>query len=694
MLCRPFRLSASVPAINPARGGVSDNLYQLLQHANQLASTGSATVFGVEPAIVTNFKDPEKLGRVKVCFPRLPGKPESDWARVVQPAAGAGRGFYWIPQVNDEVLVSFERGHPGRPFVLGSLWNGKDKPMEKGYSDLNSTIAIQTRSGHQIVLDDKEGEESITIGDKSGKRTITFDAKNKKLLIQAGEGDVILKAEKKLVFGCEDLEIKTSKTGKLEIGSSFDLNVAGKCSIKAGPQLELKASRIEINPPSLSAAALVARALARAAAAAAAALSGDPEHGKAVQPGAATASAGGRAGSAGGRSPRHGPGGRDLSSDVTSPSNHPGAGPLGEVPGRGDPAAMQSHPANADALAGDGPGAAVESADSPGTLDPAPVVIQIRPYWAAQPDSASSPAEMERRYRSMKFKVDGVEVAIERKAQGSTPETNVMYQNPGPHWVVNVDYTNHPHLSLAAKDKLLGLTNAVLSSTDGTKIAALQAAAAAPGLLVRSDRNVFPDVFLGAGSPEAIGVALRLAAYFRKEMNVVTENWTKEVTDKETGEKTTTSGSSTTTVGTLAEPIEDWLNKFYGLFIGLYCTGFPGNFSRQGGYLFGPTDAIGSYHKNPRAALSEILANDVLVWKEYGHIAIIDSVVETHLEEGWIEAVVIECCGENDAHGLTNSHYHIGAPKTGNLFLVNAMTPPARALVVNREVYICPLNSV
>src|SRR5207237_1114668 len=83
------------------------------------------------------LKHGDKLGRVKVCFPRLPGKPESDWVRVAQPAAGAGRGFYWIPHVNDEVLIAFERGEAHRPYVIGSLWNGKDKPMKTAYEDEN-----------------------------------------------------------------------------------------------------------------------------------------------------------------------------------------------------------------------------------------------------------------------------------------------------------------------------------------------------------------------------------------------------------------------------------------------------------------------------------------------------------------------------------------------------------------------------
>ena len=226
---------------------MADNLFAMLQRAQETASTGDAKMFGVEVAIVTNVQDPDKLGRVKICFPRLPGKPESDWARVVQPAAGAGRGFYWLPEVEDEVLVAFERGESHRPYVVGALWNGKDKPMQDAYADDNTTRMIQTKSGHQIILSDKEGEEKIVIADKSGNRTVTFDVKNKKFLIEAKEGDVEIHAEKKIVLDCEDLEIKTTKTGKIDIGSTFDLTVKQKANVKAGPQLNLKASRVNIN---------------------------------------------------------------------------------------------------------------------------------------------------------------------------------------------------------------------------------------------------------------------------------------------------------------------------------------------------------------------------------------------------------------------------------------------------------------
>src|SRR3954463_5665274 len=109
----------------------------MLKQAWSTAGTADANIFGVEIAIVTNVKDPEKQGRVKVCFPRLPGKPESDWARVCQPAAGDGRGWYWLPGVSEELLVPSERGQTSTPYVVGALGNGKKKPMKDAYTDEN-----------------------------------------------------------------------------------------------------------------------------------------------------------------------------------------------------------------------------------------------------------------------------------------------------------------------------------------------------------------------------------------------------------------------------------------------------------------------------------------------------------------------------------------------------------------------------
>jgi len=103
---------------------------------------------GVAMAIVTNNKDPDGLGRVKVKLPWLDDGFESDWARVVTAMAGAGRGLYWLPEVNDEVLVAFEHGRLDSLYVLGGLWNGKDKPPENNQDGKNNVRALKSRSGH------------------------------------------------------------------------------------------------------------------------------------------------------------------------------------------------------------------------------------------------------------------------------------------------------------------------------------------------------------------------------------------------------------------------------------------------------------------------------------------------------------------------------------------------------------------
>ena len=68
--------------------------------------------------IVTNNKDPEGWGRVKVKFPTLTEEHESNWARVVALGAAKQRGFDCLPEVNDEVLVGFEHGDIHRPYIL------------------------------------------------------------------------------------------------------------------------------------------------------------------------------------------------------------------------------------------------------------------------------------------------------------------------------------------------------------------------------------------------------------------------------------------------------------------------------------------------------------------------------------------------------------------------------------------------
>lgn len=136
--------------------------------------------YGVYPALVTDVKDPDGQGRVKV---KLPWSPDTDgaayetWARLATLMAGNGRGSWFVPDVNDEVLLAFEGGDPRRPYVVGATWNGSDRPpVSMDGAGRNNLRVIRSRRGHQISLDDSDGQETLTVETPGGQRITMRDA--------------------------------------------------------------------------------------------------------------------------------------------------------------------------------------------------------------------------------------------------------------------------------------------------------------------------------------------------------------------------------------------------------------------------------------------------------------------------------------------------------------------------------------
>ena len=190
-------------------------------------------VTGVVIGIVTNNKDPDGMGRVKVKFPWLSDSDESTWARVAAPMAGKERGFYFLPEVDDEVLVVFEHGDMRFPYVLGALWNGKDRPPAKNDDGKNNVRLIKSRSGHTIRLTDEAGKEKIEIIDKSGNNKLIIDTAtntisvttNKDLKLSAAKGQITLTAQTIVIEAQSKLEIKSS--GAADVQASGPLNIKG-----------------------------------------------------------------------------------------------------------------------------------------------------------------------------------------------------------------------------------------------------------------------------------------------------------------------------------------------------------------------------------------------------------------------------------------------------------------------------------
>lgn len=199
-----------------------------------------------QQAVVVSNEDPRNLGRVQVKMNWQTGSMQTSWIRVLTPDAGTSdkvstnRGFVFIPEKGDQVMVAFRYNDPNRPFVLGSLFHGKSGT---GGGNSNKTKSLTTRSGCTVILDDEKG--SVTIADPTGStvilngdNTITIDSKDK-ITIHSKEIE-ILADEKIRIEGETEVEI-LSKTSTFE-GTS-EAKIKSSASIKEeAPAIDIKAS--------------------------------------------------------------------------------------------------------------------------------------------------------------------------------------------------------------------------------------------------------------------------------------------------------------------------------------------------------------------------------------------------------------------------------------------------------------------
>jgi uncharacterized protein involved in type VI secretion and phage assembly len=180
-------------------------------------------IYGVVVGVVTNNQDPDSLGRVKVRFPWLSDDVESHWARILTPMAGEDRGIYFLPEVDDEVLIAFQHGDIHFPYILGSLWNGKDKPPANNSDGKNNIRIIKSRSGHIIRLDDTDGSEKIEIIDKSEKNSIVIDTSANTITIAADADITIQSSSGKLTLKGMGIEISSDADVKIK-GQKVEIN--------------------------------------------------------------------------------------------------------------------------------------------------------------------------------------------------------------------------------------------------------------------------------------------------------------------------------------------------------------------------------------------------------------------------------------------------------------------------------------
>ena len=243
-------------------------------------------VQGVVTALVTNLSDPDDLGRVKVKYSWL-GEIESDWVRIAAPMAGSGRGFFYLPEVNDEVLIAFEHGDVHRPYIIGALWSNTDKSPKKNSEATASgkvnqrvlktrqghliilddkqgeeQISVTSKSGHTVILDDKSGSEKITIKDKTGNNSMVIDSTKNSMTI-AVNGDFVVTAKGKITLqSTQDMTLdskaqaKFNSMGPLNIeskapaalkGVKVDINGNTMVAINGGPMVQVQGGIVKIN---------------------------------------------------------------------------------------------------------------------------------------------------------------------------------------------------------------------------------------------------------------------------------------------------------------------------------------------------------------------------------------------------------------------------------------------------------------
>jgi uncharacterized protein involved in type VI secretion and phage assembly len=154
--------------------------------------------FGIYPGLVSDIKDPNGSGRVKVTLPWSPDTASDHyeaWARVTTFMGGNNRGSWFIPDVNDEVLLAFESGDPRRPYVLGGLWNGSDKPpqsMDGGGQ--NNLKVLRSRNGVKITLDDTSGQENCIMETPGGQKITLHDGPGSVEVVDSNGNSVKMQA--------------------------------------------------------------------------------------------------------------------------------------------------------------------------------------------------------------------------------------------------------------------------------------------------------------------------------------------------------------------------------------------------------------------------------------------------------------------------------------------------------------------
>lgn len=218
---------------------LADHFYRQIRRTEERADRINEAVIGV----VVDNKDPDKLARVKVKFPSLGGEDTSWWAPLAAVGAGKERGWFFLPEIDDEVLVMFDHGEISRPVIIGALWNGKDAPPDSNGGS-NERRTIVSREGSKIIFDDDAG--TITLESGPGKIVIS---KDNTITLEASQGDVCIQAPSgELAIVANEATFTAKMNCHLESMAGLNVESSGKVTIKGGTMLALQGAASNLNP--------------------------------------------------------------------------------------------------------------------------------------------------------------------------------------------------------------------------------------------------------------------------------------------------------------------------------------------------------------------------------------------------------------------------------------------------------------
>lgn len=241
-------------------------LFDEMLETDETEDGGQANIYGVAIGVVKENWDKDHPGMIKAEISLgSSGKNLTDWIPVAVPYAGKEFGTYFLPEIGSQVLLAFHMGDINCPIVIGSLWNQTDVVPPETANEKNTVKKIKTKGGNVITISEESGKEKISIQtkgelkaelddenqkiilqDKEGKNTISIDSKN---------GTMNFKSEKKAVFNINGQPMLTLdgegkavkiKAGKIEIEADQSLTMKGQTAGLDGNSLKIQGQQLEL----------------------------------------------------------------------------------------------------------------------------------------------------------------------------------------------------------------------------------------------------------------------------------------------------------------------------------------------------------------------------------------------------------------------------------------------------------------